>query len=85
MAVDGGSQGKGLGRQLVLGLVDAVVAGGKSEVYTVIAQDNEPVPGPLPSLWLPTGRDLRAALRHDVRRHAVGPSGPGDDPGPPSS
>ena len=42
MAVDTGSQGKGLGRQLVLGFVDAVMAGGKEEAYTVIAQDNEP-------------------------------------------
>jgi ribosomal protein S18 acetylase RimI-like enzyme len=42
MAVDAGSQGKGLGRRLVLGFLDAVVAGGGSEGYTVIAQDNEP-------------------------------------------
>ncbi len=42
MAIDPGSQGKGLGRQLVLGFVDAVVAGGKVEGYTVIARDNEP-------------------------------------------
>lgn len=42
MAVDAGCQGKGLGRRLVLGFLDAVIAGGKSEGYTVIAQDNEP-------------------------------------------
>lgn len=42
MAVDDGSQGKGLGRRLVLGFLDAVVAGGRTEGYTVIAQDNEP-------------------------------------------
>lgn len=42
MAVDARCQGKGLGRLLVLGFVDAVIAGGKTEGYTVIAQDNEP-------------------------------------------
>ena len=42
MAVDAGSQGKGLGRSLVLGFVDGVVAAGKSEAYTVIARDNGP-------------------------------------------
>jgi ribosomal protein S18 acetylase RimI-like enzyme len=42
VAVDGGSQGKGLGRQLVLGFVDAIVGRGKSEGYVVTSQDNEP-------------------------------------------
>jgi ribosomal protein S18 acetylase RimI-like enzyme len=42
VAVDPESQGKGLGRQLVLGFVDAVIAGGKTEAYVVTSQDNEP-------------------------------------------
>ena len=42
VAVDGGSQGKGLGRQLVQGFVDAIVAEGTTEAYVVTSQDNEP-------------------------------------------
>jgi ribosomal protein S18 acetylase RimI-like enzyme len=42
VAVDDRSQGHGLGRQLVLGFIDAVMARGKSEGYVVTSQDNEP-------------------------------------------
>jgi len=42
VAVDGGSQGKGLGRHLVLGFIDAVVEKGREEGYVVTSQDNEP-------------------------------------------
>ena len=42
VAVDNASQGKGLGRQLVLGFIDAVIAGGRTEAYVVTSQDNEP-------------------------------------------
>ena len=42
MAVDEGQQGKGLGGKLVRGFIAAVIASGKVEGYTVIAQDNEP-------------------------------------------
>jgi len=41
VAVDDGSQGKGLGRRLVLGFVDAVVARGGTEGYVVTSEDNE--------------------------------------------
>jgi len=42
MAVDAGSQGQGLGRQLVQGFLEQVVTDGRSAGYTVIARDNEP-------------------------------------------
>ena len=42
VAVDGGHQGHGLGRQLVLRFIDAVMAGGSSEGFVVTDQGNEP-------------------------------------------
>jgi ribosomal protein S18 acetylase RimI-like enzyme len=40
MAVDSGSQGKGLGRDLVAAFLDSVLADGGRQAYTVIAEDN---------------------------------------------
>ena len=58
------------GRRLVLGFLDAVVAGGRTEGYTVIAQDNEP------SLAL----YRRCGAAYDVRRLAGAPREPGGEP-----
>lgn len=41
IAVDRGRQGHGLGGRLLRAFIDAVVADGKSEGYSIIAQDNE--------------------------------------------